>query len=120
MITNTIQICTQESFPGSERVQTVLVERKIFLEDKRKEKGGKVLPFSSCRLRLSRGTKVPSALAITSDFVFAYCILCDNHIISINSVYTKRKSSKCNGSSKNIKLEQHMQKHQLNHINIIK
>lgn len=33
------------------------------------------LPFSSCRFRLSRGTKVPSAFAIISDFVFAYCNL---------------------------------------------
>lgn len=35
------------------------------------------LPLSSCFFLFSRGTKVPSALAIISDFVFANCILCE-------------------------------------------
>lgn len=34
-----------------------------------------IQPLSSCLFRLSLGTKVPSAFAITSDLVFAYCIL---------------------------------------------
>ena len=74
---------------SKQRGQTLVGENK-------KEKGeggggGGFLPFSSCLLRLSRGTKVPSALAITSDFVFAYCILCDNHKYQLNSVDSKKK-----------------------------
>ena len=60
-------------------------------QNKKERGGGGFLPFSSCLLRLSRGTKVPSALAITSDFVFAYCILCDNHKYQLNSVDSKKK-----------------------------
>ena len=77
----------------SERVQTVQAERTKFVGENRTKKkgGGGFLPFSSCLLRLSRGTKVPSALAITSDFVFAYCILCDNHKYQLNSVDSKKK-----------------------------
>ena len=79
---------------SSERVQTVQAERTKFVGENRTKKkggGGRFLPFSSCLLRLSRGTKVPSALAITSDFVFAYCILCDNHKYQLNSVDSKKK-----------------------------
>lgn len=79
-----------QRFGPSLRDELIKTLRWTSLNKKNKELKS-VIPLSSCLFRFSLGTKVPSAFAIISDLVFAYCILWINGNIKLS--FSKRTSS---------------------------